>query len=148
MIAVRVEIAGAGILARRLQAIGRRSREAVRDALAHSARELEHEIKRSILDNPRRGPPYVRGHPTRTGRASAPGDPPADDLGQLARDVTLMIDADGYGATVESRAAHSRFLEFGTAEMAARPFMFPAFERHRARIVKRIAAALRGAAGV
>ena len=148
MIAVKVEIAGAGILAGRLQAIGRRRREAVREALAHSARELEHEIKRSILDNPRRGRPYVRGHPTRTGRASAPGDPPADDLGQLAHDVTHVIDSDGFGATVESRAAHSRFLEFGTAEMAARPFMFPAFERHRARIVKRIAAALRGAADV
>ncbi len=39
--------------------------------------------------------------------------------------------------------AHSSFLEFGTARMAARPFLRPAFERQKGPSMKRIADAVR-----
>ncbi|MFQ5954711.1 MAG: HK97-gp10 family putative phage morphogenesis protein [Kiloniellales bacterium] len=146
MTAVKVQIIGREELARRLEAIDRRSRPAVRQAIAASALEVEREAKRSILENPRRGRFYVRYNPTRTGRASAPGDPPANDLGHLVRNITHVIDADGLGASVESRAFYSHFLEYGTVKMAARPFMFRALEKHKARIAKRIAEAVRRAA--
>lgn len=46
----------------------------------------------------------------------------------------MDVDADGFGASVESRADYSSFLEFGTSKMAARPFMQPALEENKPKI--------------
>ncbi len=142
-----IEIVGHRILGRRLRAIGRLAEVTVRRAIVESAMRIEREAKASIRRNPRRGAAYVRHDPERRRRASAPGDAPATDTGALARKLTHVIDADGLGASVESRAAYSRFLEFGTARMAARPFLRPAFERQIGPSMKRIADALRIAIG-
>ncbi len=142
---IAIEVRGDEVLGRRLRAIGRSAEIAVRQAIAESAIEVEREAKLSIRRNPRRGAAYVRYAPERRGRASAPGDAPATDTGALARNITHVIDADGLGASVEARAAHSRFLEFGTTSMPARPFLRPAFERQIGPSMKRIADALRSA---
>ena len=42
------------------------------------------------------------------------------------------------GGQIASRAFYSKFLEFGTVKMLPRPFMFPALEKHRAKIIQRI----------
>ncbi len=137
------EVTGHEVLGRRLRAIGRLADAAVRRAIAESAMRIEREAKRSIERNPRRGAAYLRHDPERRRRASAPGDAPATDTGALARNITHVIDADGLGASVESRAAHSRFLEFGTMGMPARPFLRPAFESQIGATMKRIADAVR-----
>lgn len=68
--------------------------------------------------------------------ASAPGEAPAADTGFLHNNIFFVLDADGYGASVESRAAYSSFLEleFGSSKMAARPFLQPALEENRPKI--------------
>lgn len=68
--------------------------------------------------------------------ASAPGQPPNSDTGYLASHIFIDMDNDSKGASVESQADYSEALEFGTSKMAARPFMQPALEENRKRIVQ------------
>ena len=88
----------------------------------------------SILQGAKSGVTYSKYNPRRTHTASAAGEPPASDTGYLANNILVNIDADGFGASGESRADYSSFLEFGTSKMAARPFMQPALEENRAKI--------------
>ena len=83
----------------------------------------------SIVSNPRGGSTETRYNPTRTIRVSKAGDPPAGDTGFLASNIHLSISSDGLSGEVESRAEYSAFLEFGTIDMAARPFLQPALEQ-------------------
>lgn len=88
----------------------------------------------SIQQGAKSGVVYEKYNPRRTHRASAAGQPPATDTGFLVNNIALKIDSDGLGASVESRADYSAFLEFGTSKMSARPFMQPALESNKAKI--------------
>ena len=76
-------------------------------------------------------------------QASAPGQAPATDTGFLQSNIVLNIEASGLVANVESRAMYSKFLEFGTVKMKARPFMFPALEENKPKI-RRLFAKVKG----
>tara|TARA_R100000426_G_scaffold47896_1_gene35591 strand:- start:165 stop:578 length:414 start_codon:yes stop_codon:yes gene_type:complete len=76
-------------------------------------------------------------------QASAPGQAPATDTGFLQSNIVLNIEASGLVANVESRAKYSKFLEFGTVKMKARPFMFPALEENKPKI-RRLFAKVKG----
>ena len=76
-------------------------------------------------------------------QASAPGQAPATDTGFLQSNIVLNINASGLVANVESRASYSKFLEFGTVKMKARPFMFPALEENKPKI-RRLFAKVKG----
>lgn len=58
--------------------------------------------------------------------ASAPGEAPAIDTGELIN--SIQTDINGLSATVGTNQEKAAHLEFGTAHIAARPFMEPAFE--------------------
>ena len=88
----------------------------------------------SIQQGAKSGVVYEKYNPRRTHRASAAGQPPATDTGFLANNIALKLDSDGLGASVESRADYSAFLEFGTSKMAASPFMQPALESNKTKI--------------
>ena len=96
-----------------------------------TANEVRNTAITSIVQNPRAGDEVTRYNPTRTIRISKEGDPPASDTGFLASNIHLVVDADQLGASIESRAKYSAFLEFGTRHMRARPFMQPALEQGR-----------------
>lgn len=68
--------------------------------------------------------------------ASAPYAYPNTDTGYLANNIFVVIDNDGLGADVESRAEYSDYLEFGTSKMLPRPFMQPALEENRRAIIQ------------
>jgi HK97 gp10 family phage protein len=63
-------------------------------------------------------------------QASAPGDPPATDLGDLVGSIRGEMTDDHHGF-VEVTSDHATPLEFGTVNMAPRPFMTPAIEQVR-----------------
>ena len=86
----------------------------------------------SISSEQKTGVPYTKNG--KEVRRSAAGEPPAVDSSYLVNNIFLDVDSDGLGASVESRAEYSSFLEFGTSKMAARPFMQPALEANRAKI--------------
>lgn len=93
----------------------------------------------SIAQGAKSGVVYEKYNPRRTHRASAAGEPPASDTGYLVNNIAVDVDNDGLGASVESRAEYSSYLEFGTENLAARPFMQPALEENKPKI-KRLAA--------
>jgi hypothetical protein len=70
----------------------------------------------------------ARGVGTRIHRASAPGQPPAEDTGRLYRDITVRRMASGR-YRVRFGAGYAGYLELGTGRMRARPFVIPAIER-------------------
>lgn len=64
---------------------------------------------------------------SRIHRASAPGQPPAEDSGRTYRDITVRRMANGrYRIRFGGVAG---YLEFGTRNMKARPFIIPAIEK-------------------
>lgn len=92
------------------------------------------EAIRSIQTGPKSGHTYEKYNPRRTHKASAPGQAPASDTGNLVSQI--MSVADGKNTLVESRAEYSKFLEFGTSKMLPRPFLFPASEKSTKKIVQ------------
>ena len=100
--------------------------KSLKDKINVAGNLVQRSAKESILTGPKSG--ARRGRHT----ASAPGQPPASDTGFLANHIFVVqkkLEVD-----VESRANYSKFLEFGTAKMRARPFMFPALEKNRNKI--------------
>ena len=59
---------------------------------------------------------------------SAPGDPPAVDTGNLKNSVVAVPDSNPQTWRVQVGAEYGVHLEYGTAKMAARPFVLPAVE--------------------
>jgi phage gpG-like protein len=57
-------------------------------------------------------------------QASAPGEPPAIDLGYLTNSIQVAME--GSTAYIYTNAKYAPPLEFGSRRMAARPFMLPA----------------------
>lgn len=90
----------------------------------------------SIAQGAKSGVVYELYKPRRTHKSSAAGEPPATDTGYLVNHIFLNIDMEGLGASVESTAEYSAFLEFGTSKMAARPFLQPALEENKPKIRK------------
>jgi len=81
------------------------------------------------------------GGGTVTHTASRPGDPPNTDTGKLVQSIQVEVrSGDVYVGTGLSYAPH---LEFGTKNMQARPWLFPALERNREKITGMIRTAMR-----
>lgn len=110
-----------------------------------SAQKVEKEAKVSILQGSKTGRIYRRR--TVTHRASAPGEAPANDTGRLANSIksynlSRFKFAESIVVAGRGLAKYATMLEFGTAKMAARPFMFPAVERSRQWIMDRLTRAV------
>lgn len=93
-----------------------------------AANYVQNEAKLSIQNGPKTGVVYTAYNPRRVHQASAAGEAPASDTGNLVNNIAIDMDADRLGASVESNAEYSAYLEFGTSEMAPRPFLQPALE--------------------
>lgn len=72
-------------------------------------------------------------------QASAPGESPAGDTGDLAGKIGTSIDEGALVETIEFYSAHARPLEYGTAKMAPRPFARVAVVNKRGEITADIA---------
>jgi len=92
------------------------------------------EAIKSIQTGAKSGVMYQMYNPRREHRASAPGQAPASDTGNLVSKITVKQKSLNV-VHVESNADYSAYLEYGTSKMEARPFMLPAFERSKKPIV-------------
>lgn len=99
-----------------------------------SATFCRNEAVTNIAQGVKTGKTYKRGNIIHT--ASAAGEYPATDTGELIEGITIKMDAGNMGASVESNAPYSAALEFGTRFMAARPFLQPSLEATRAQVKK------------
>ena len=88
--------------------------------------DIESETKRSILQDAKTGRIYG------SHQASAPGESPANDTGELIAGMsTSRIGMDG---SFFSDTFYSMYLEFGTPNMAPRPHLRPAFAYARSKV--------------
>lgn len=104
-----------------------------RDVILGGAQLIRSEAVKSIMQGPKTGRIYEKYNPRRTHRASAPGQAPASDTGNLVSQIQVKS-TNPDEVTVESGANYSKFLEFGTSKILPRPFLFPATERSRPKI--------------
>ena len=95
------------------------------------------EAIKSIQTGAKSGVMYQMYNPRREHRASAPGQAPASDTGNLVSKI--VVRQKGANVTnVESNANYSAFLEYGTSKMDPRPFMLPAFEKSKKPIINAV----------
>jgi HK97 gp10 family phage protein len=118
-------------LVRQLSRVHDEMRKEVTKLIAKTALAIEATAKKS-MSQMGQGRWYTgRGKGRGDHRASAPGDPPATDTGRLRASIrTDLSELTRLSATVGTEVAYGRFLEFGTANMAARPWLRPAYEKH------------------
>lgn len=98
----------------------------------------------AVQKGPKSGREYKRG--TVTHKASAPGQAPATDTGNLAASIGWNVDAGTLTAEVFASAAYAVHLELGTRHIQPRPFMVPALEASRKRGLSILKATLARAA--
>lgn len=77
-----------------------------------------------------------------THRASAPGEAPAIDTGNLAGSFEIEEQQVGLRAVITVGGEYGPHLEFGTVHMAPRPFLTPALEEAAPGFVEAIKQAL------
>ena len=95
------------------------------------------EAIKSIQTGAKSGVMYQKYNPRREHRASAPGQAPASDTGNLVSKIIVKQKTKNI-TNVESNADYSAFLEYGTSKMEPRPFMLPAFEKSKKPIINAV----------
>ena len=95
---------------------------------------IRSEAVKSIQTGAKSGIVYQKYNPRRQHRASAPGQAPASDTGNLVSKIIVKKEAGE--VKVQSNADYSKYLEYGTSKMLARPFLFPASEKSTAKIIQ------------
>ncbi|QDV34906.1 HK97-gp10 family putative phage morphogenesis protein [Tautonia plasticadhaerens] len=169
----KVEIDGLDNLRKATELVQKAVDKQVKKALYVAAQRVATEAKKSIQQGGKSGKTYdmrpaVDGEEptawfTINGRsvgfvkrskahtASAPGEAPASDTGNLTNsiqvDSSVKKENNELIATVSASAKYAKMLEFGTHKIAPRPFMFTALEKSKPFILERIAKAVNDGIG-
>ena len=127
---IRVHVSRRGGLGRGARGLEPALRKALARAVAEGAADLR-ATARGLLDE------------SGNGQASRPGEAPHRQSGRLRDSIFVRLGKDGLSAEVGTDLPYGRDLEFGTRRMAARPWLQPAVEAAKPRILARLRAALR-----
>ena len=97
--------------------------------------KVQSEAVMLVQRGPASGLVYTRGKIKH--QASAPGEAPMSDTGNLASNIVLDFIREGHAqyVVVRSRAPYSKALEYGTKNMEPRPFLGPAYSKHKESII-------------
>jgi HK97 gp10 family phage protein len=126
---MKMQLTGTEELKRALREFGLQADKQIQDIVRGTAQNVRSHAIKAVQRGPKSGVTYEKYQPTRTHRASAPGQPPATDTGALVRSIQASIS--GRTAEVAANIDYAVYLEFGTREMEPRPFLFPALEQER-----------------
>lgn len=105
------------------------TRAAIMRGVVRATEAVREEAISLILNTPKTGRVYQRGSVTH--QASAPGEPPASDTGELVNSIKTEYDEAKLSGTVVVRSPHGPHLEYGTRNMEPRPFLRPALANRR-----------------
>jgi phage gpG-like protein len=144
--AARVAVLGLADMADRVRGISEAIDKNVALAVRRGAIDIQRTAVVSIQQGAKGGRTYKLWNPKRVHIASAPGEPPATDRGKLASSIKVATDpGDDRVAYVYTTQAYGRHLEFGTrgngkgsGAIAARPWLFPAYEANRERVSQNV----------
>lgn len=129
-----VKTQGVGDISMNIAKVDKKFAEQLQNLIDATAQRIRTDSIRSIQRSPAVGKQYPRGRNTHI--ASIAGNPPRTDSGELVRMINSKVGQ--LEAEVVSSAEHSAYLEFGTVNMRARPFLFPAFEREMVGFKRRL----------
>lgn len=116
----------------RLKRMAQRTPQQVAKALYAAGQLIEADAEQSITAGSISGAGHI---------PSLPGQPPNADTRFLDTNIETEIGGPGV-VTVTSYAPYSAALELGSSRAAARPFMRPAAERNRKKVVRMVGEAL------
>lgn len=137
----KVSIDGTKSVAQAMKKFDDESLKVIQGVIDSSAQNIRNFAIRSIKNSPATGRTYKRGNITHT--ASSAGNPPKTDTGNLVGSISASVG--NLEAEIGAYANYSSHLEFGTRNMKARPFMFPAMEQERKNFFKRMDRAVKSA---
>ncbi len=144
------KVTGVGRLVRRLKLLTPAVREAVSEQIIKGATRVQATAQESILRGPKTGNVYMKGkNKDIAHQASAPGEAPASDTGNLARRIEINLSPDKLRADIGVHnllfTPYARALELGNPKtgLEARPFMAPALKKHLGGIRRGVTVALR-----
>jgi HK97 gp10 family phage protein len=157
-----VEIKGIDELLKNFDKYSAETQKKITESILLTAINVRTDAMRSMKASPASGATYTRRSVTHT--ASSPGSAPRVDTGRLfnsirwvssateavvgvfgAMDLKGGITNKSEGIGDGTRSTYAAALEFGTKNMEARPFLFPAFEKERRNFFRRITETLRAA---
>lgn len=110
----KTKLVGVERLQRNLKKFGLNMDDEIKDSVKVTAEEVKAAAVKSINRN-------SRGAKSGDRWTSAPGKPPNSDSGDLVR--SMKTDLKGLSGFVGSDLLYSIFLEYGTVNMKARPFL-------------------------
>lgn len=136
---ITLEVDGQLDLRRAFAKLEERARKRVEQSIKASGKNINKDVGDAIRRSKKTGKVYSRsaGNLSDTHRASAPGEAPANDTGNLASQIYFRQD-DRLTVTVGSRAKYAAALEFGTSKIDPRPAWVPAVERERPKLLARL----------
>lgn len=112
----------------------KRLRQKIPDALRDVIRGIAYDVRNSamtaITSGPKTGHTYKRGGVSH--QASAPGEAPASDTGDLLDHITVA--ARPRYTDVGAEVLHGLYMEEGTKTVEPRPWLLPSYEEHSGRI--------------
>lgn len=121
---IRVQVITAADLGVQFKALDEEYTQRTLRALDAAGLIVQNAARRSIVDGPKSGRLYKRGSVVH--RASAPGQPPANDTGRLLGTIVYRVLGLQLAVEITAGTIYAKFLEFGTRKMEPRPFMNPA----------------------
>ena len=141
-IAMTIALDTSGLISKLRKMTNETPKEA-KQAISDVSFKVEGDAKYAIQTGGRTGRIYKRG--TKTHQASAGGEFPKTDTGELVSNITSEFSSMGLEVTVGSRrsAPHGFMLEFGTSKMAPRPWLMPTIYSNRDYINKRFEKSLK-----
>ena len=115
--------------------------ENIKKAMVRSTDVVRNEVVTSISAGGT-GRTYRKYNPNRTHQASSSGNPPATDTGVLKSGISTRVEVERNAlvgkiiayAPTNKGDNYALFLEFGTTDMEARPFMQPALDKNAKKI--------------
>lgn len=121
-----VKIDGVKSVTEALTRLDAQATQDVQDVINATAQNIRSTAIRSIKNSPANGRVY-KNH-----TASAEGNPPRTDTGRLASSIAVVMpeNSKALEAEIGAYVNYAAHLEYGTRNMGARPFMFPALEQN------------------
>lgn len=108
-------------------------KQAIVNANNATAQAVRTTAIRSVQRSPGSGKTYEKYNPRRTHRASSPGNAPRTDTGRLVGAIRAELARKSSPVAkvgVTTAVEYGFWLEFGTMNIAPRPFMIPALEEN------------------